>query len=63
MITVRINGVMIDMEVNLGAQRSTVPKSLFEERLVSVCKLSPWTVSLHQYNHSPLTIAGECCVI
>ena len=38
MITVRINGIMIDMEVDSGAERSTVPKSLFEERLVSVCK-------------------------
>ena len=61
MITVRINGVMIDMKVNSGEECSTIPKSLFEERLASACKLSPSTVSLHLYDYSPLTIAGECC--
>ena len=61
MITVRINGIMVDMEVDSGAERSTVPKSLFEEKLVSVCKLSPSRVSLHQYDCSPLIIVGECC--
>ena len=58
-ITVKINGIMINMEVDSGAERSTVPKSLFEEKLRSVCELSPSAVSLHQHNHSPLTIAGQ----
>ena len=61
MITVKINGIPVEMEVDSGAERSTVPNSLFNERLSSVCKLSPSKVSLHQYDHSPLTIAGECC--
>ena len=52
---------MIEMEVDSGAEHSTVPKSLFEEKLEQVCRLSPSTVSLHQYDHSPLTIVGECC--
>ena len=61
MITVKINGIPVEMEVDSGAERSTVPNSLFNERLSSVCKLSPCKVSLHQYDHSLLTIAGECC--
>ena len=52
---------MINTEVDSGAERSTVPKSLFEEKLTNVCKLSPLAVSLHQYDHSPLIITGECC--
>ena len=49
------------MEVDSGVERSTIPKSLFEEKLTNVCKLSPSALSLHQYDHSPLTITGECC--
>ena len=61
MVTVGINGILVDMEIDSGAERSTVPKSLFEENLGKVCQLSPSTVHLHQYDHSPLTIVGECC--
>ena len=59
MIAVKINGIMRNMEVDSGAERSTVSKSLFEEKL---SELSPSAVSLHQYDHYLLTIAGECCV-
>ena len=41
MITVGINGILIEMEVDSGAERSTIPKLLFEEKLKKVCKLSP----------------------
>ena len=47
------------MEVDSGAEHSTLPLSLFEQRLSSVCKLRPSRVSLYQYDKSPLTIAGE----
>ena len=60
MITVSINGIMIEMELDSGAERSTIPKLLFNEKLKEVCSLSPSKVSLHQYDHSPLTIVGEC---
>ena len=59
LLTVDINSIPIEMEVDSGAERSTVPLSLFEQRLSSVCKLRPSRVSLYQYDKSPLTIAGE----
>ena len=60
MVAVKINGIMINMEVDSGAEHSMIPKSLFEEKLTNVCKLSLSAVSLHQYDHSPLAITGEC---
>ena len=60
LLTVNINSIPIEMEVDSGAERSTVPLSLFEQRLSGVCKLKPSRVSLYQYDKSPLTIAGEC---
>ena len=60
LLTVDINSIPIEMEVDSGAERSTVPLSLFEQRLSGVCKLKPSRVSLYQYDKSPLTIAGEC---
>ena len=59
LLTVDINSIPIEMEVDSGAERSTVPLSLFEQRLSGVCKLKPSRVSLYQYDKSPLTIAGE----
>ena len=60
LLTVDINSIPIEMEVDSGAERSTVPLSLFEQSLSGVCKLKPSRVSLYQYDKSPLTIAGEC---
>ena len=48
------------MEVDSGAERSTVPLSVFQRKLVDVCELQSSSISLHQYDKSPLTIAGEC---
>ena len=59
-ISVEINKVPIEMEVYSGAERSTVPFSVFQQKLADVCELQPSLISLHQYDKSPLTIAGEC---
>ena len=60
LLTVDINSIPIEMEVDSGAERSTVPLSLFEQRLSSVCKLRPSRVSLYQYDKSPLRIQNYC---
>ena len=60
MITVNVNGIAVEMELDSGAERSTIPKTVFEEKLANACKLLPSTVSLHQYDHSPLMTIGEC---
>ena len=59
-ITVSINRIMIEVEVDSGAERLTVPKFLFYEKLKEVCSLSSSTASLNYYNHSSLIIVGEC---
>ena len=60
LITVKINKVPVEMEVDSGAERSTIPLSVFQRKLADVCTLQPSDISLHQYDKSPLTIAGEC---
>ena len=60
LLTVDINAVPIKMEVDSGAERSTIPLSLFKQKLSGVCKLKPSRVSMYQYDKPPLTIAGEC---
>ena len=60
LITVDINSIPIEMEVDSGAEHSTVPLSLLEQHLAGVCKVKPSKASLYQYDKSPLTIAGEC---
>ena len=62
LLTMDIDSIPIEMEVDSGAERSTVPLSLFEQSLSGVCKLKPssYRVSLYQYDKSPLTVAGEC---
>ena len=49
------------MEINSGAERSTIPLSLFKQKLAAagVCKLQSSTISLQQYNITPLIVAGE----
>ena len=59
-ITVFINGVGVDMEVDSGAERSTIPWAIFQNKLSSVCKLVPSSVKLQQYDQSPLRVKGEC---
>ena len=47
LLTVDISTVPIKMEVDSGAERSTVPLSLFKQKLSGVCKLKPSRVSLY----------------
>ena len=60
MVTVAINGVPIDMEVDTGAERSTIPAALFKDKLATACKLQPSQVTLTQYDQSPLKVVGQC---
>lgn len=60
MVTVAINGIPIDMEVDTGAERSTIPAALFKDKLATVCKLQPSQVTLRQYDQSPLKVVGQC---
>ena len=39
LINVKINGILIEMEIDSGAERSTIPLSLFKQKLADVCKL------------------------
>ena len=47
LLTVDINAVPIEMEVDSGAERSTIPLSLFKQSLSGICKLKPSKVSLY----------------
>ena len=49
MVTVAVNGVPINMEVDTGAECSTIPAALFEDKLATVCKVQPSQVSMWQY--------------
>ena len=60
MVPVTVNGVQIKMEVDTGAERSTIPAALFEERLRTVCKLVPSQVTLRQYDQTQLKVVGQC---
>ena len=60
LITVDINSRPVEMEVDSGAERSTIPLSVFEQFLSDVCTMKPSRVSLYQYDKSPLVVAGEC---
>ena len=57
-----VNGVSIDMEVDSGAERSTIPWTLFQNQLAASCNLVPTTVTLRQYDHTPLAVKGQCQV-
>ena len=39
LINVKINGISIEMEIDSGAERSTISLSLFKQKLAGVCKL------------------------
>ena len=60
LINVKINGISIEMEIDSGAERSTIPLSLFKQKLAGVCKLQSSTFSLQQYDKTPLIVVGEC---
>ena len=58
-IPVCINGVKILVEVDSCAEHTTMPWSVYQEKLVDVCHLTPTAVTLHQYDQSPLTVKGQ----
>ena len=62
LVFTKINGVDVEMELDSGADRSTVPWTWYQEKLAGVCKLVPTDVTLYQYDTSPLMIKGQCKV-
>ena len=56
LINVKINSTSIKMET----VRSTIPSSLFKQKLAGVYKLQSSTVFLQQYDKTPRIVAGEC---
>ena len=56
--TLLLDGVEMLMEVDTGAELSTIPFSQFKEKLGHV-KLQPSTVKLRQYDGTPLSVKGE----
>ena len=50
------------MKVDSGAERSTIPLTIFQQKLSDMCQLQPSAISLQQYDKTPLTISGECQV-
>ena len=56
--TLLLNNVEIQMEVDTGAELSTIPYVIYKEKLNNV-KLEPSTISLRQYDGTPLSVRGE----
>ena len=50
------------MDVDSGAERSTIPWNLFQNHLSAACSLVPSTVTMRQYDQTPLVVKGECQV-
>ena len=59
-VAVTVNGVQIKMEVDTGAEHSTIPAALFEEKLRTVCKLVPSQVTLRQYDQTQFKVVDQC---
>ena len=51
------------MEADLGAERTTITWSVFQQSLSCKCNLRLRSVKLHQYKQSPLVVKGECIAI
>ena len=62
LVSVYINGVKLVMEIDSGAERTTIPWSIFQDSLGKVCDLTPTSITLHQYDQSPLKVKGQCQV-
>ena len=60
MVTVIINGVSIEMEIDTGAECSTIPVALYKDELATVCTVVSSQVTLQQYDQSPLKVVGQC---
>ena len=57
LIIMKISSIGIKKEVDSDAERSTIPLSVFKQKLAGLCKLQSSTVSLHQYDNSPLMVS------
>lgn len=60
MVTVTVNGVPIEMEIDTRAERSTIPAALFKDKLATVCKVLPSQITLRQYDQTSLKVMGQC---
>ena len=58
MTTLLLNNVETQMEVDTGAELSTIPYVVYKEKL-SNAKLEPSTISLRQYDGTPLSVRGK----
>jgi len=50
----------LDMEIDSGAECSTIPWWIFHGKLANAYKLVETSVTLRQYDQSPLAVKGEC---
>ena len=62
LVTATINDIDVQMEMDSGADKSTIPWELYQEKLAAVCKLVPTKVFLYQYDKSHLKVKGQCKV-
>ena len=53
-----VDGVALEMEVDTGAELSTIPVAIYQQKLRHI-KLYPSAVRLHQYDGSTIPIKGE----
>ena len=53
LVSTKINGVDVEMELYSRADLSTIHWALFQEKLAEVCKLVPTDLTLYQYDKPP----------
>ena len=58
----QVEGIALEMEVDTGAELSTIPAYIYQQRLRNI-KLHPSTVRLHQYDGSTIPVKGEIKVV
>ena len=57
-----VSGIKVEMEVDTGAEVSTMPMAVYKQKLSHV-QLCPSTVRLHQYDGTTLPTKGEIEVV
>ena len=57
-----VSGIKVEMEVDTGAEVSTMPMAVYKQKLSHV-QLCPSTVRLHQYDGTTLPTKGEIKVV
>ena len=64
MVNVTINGVVVPFELDTGAARTVISKSVFENTFTSstLPKLKPAKVVLRKYGDMPIPVCGEATV-